>query len=155
MRSFLCSTTAPAATVFIRVLVGTVFLSEGIQKFLYPADVGSGRFEKIGFPNPDLIAGLAGAAEIACGFLVLLGLFTRFAVVPIIVIMLVALATTKLPILLGQDVGIFNVRSLDRYGFWAMAHEMRTDWAMLLSSLFLLSVGAGRWSLDALLNRGK
>lgn len=130
-------------------MVGAVFLSEGIQKFRYPADVGAGRFATMGFANPELTASFVGAFEILCGALVLVGLLTRAAAIPLVVIMLTAILTTKLPILLGADLGPFQVRSLDRYGFWAMAHEARTDWAMLLGSLFLLIRGGGRWSLDA------
>lgn len=136
MRSLL-TTRAAAAVIIIRLLVGAVFLSEGLQKFMFPAEVGAGRFEKIGFPSPTIVAPFVGCFEIACGSLVLLGLLTRVAVVPLIIIMLTAIATTKIPILLDQ-------------GFWKMAHEARTDWSMLLGSIFLLIVGGGRWSLDAL-----
>lgn len=149
----LFATDAPAAVILIRLMVGAVFLSEGIQKFLYPADVGAGRFAGMGFASPELAAAFVGSVEILCGALVLLGLLTRLAALPLVVIMLTALVTTKLPILLGADLGPFQVRSLDRYGFWAMAHEARTDWAMLLGALFLLVVGPGRWSVDAWLAR--
>lgn len=126
---------APTAVVLIRLMVGTVFLSEGIQKFLFPMDVGTGRFEKIGFASPELVAQFVACFEIICGTLVLLGLVTRLAVIPLIVIMLTAIATTKFPI-------------LQQLGFWKMAHAARTDWSMLLGSIFLLVVGAGKWSLD-------
>jgi putative oxidoreductase len=129
-------TSAPAAVVLIRLMVGAVFLSEGIQKFLFPDQLGVGRFLKIGLPMPDLLAPFVGTFEIICGSLVLLGLMTRLAAIPLIVIMAVALTTTKFPMLADQ-------------GFWSMAHEMRTDWSMLLGSLFLLIVGAGSLSLDA------
>jgi uncharacterized membrane protein YphA (DoxX/SURF4 family) len=136
MRRFL-TTHAPAAVIIIRLMVGGVFISEGIQKFLFPAEVGAGRFAKIGFPSPEFVAPFVGYFEIACGTLVLLGLLTRFAVIPLVVVMLTAIATTKIPILLND-------------GFWKMAHEARTDWSMLLGLLFLLIVGAGQWSMDAL-----
>jgi uncharacterized membrane protein YphA (DoxX/SURF4 family) len=129
-------THAPAAVLIIRLMVGAVFVSEGIQKFLNPAEVGAGRFEKIGIPSPAVVARLVGCVEIGCGTLVMLGAATRLAVLPLIVIMLTAIATTKIPILIEQ-------------GFWKLAHEARTDWSMLLGSLFLLIVGAGPWSLDA------
>jgi uncharacterized membrane protein YphA (DoxX/SURF4 family) len=135
----LISTNAPAAVVLIRLMVGAVFLSEGIQKFLYPAAVGSGRFAKIGFPSPEIVAPFVGCFEITCGALVLLGLLTRLAVVPLIIIMITAIGSTKVPILLSE-------------GFWKMAHEARTDWSMLLGSIFLLIVGAGQLSLDARLS---
>jgi putative oxidoreductase len=134
--SRLARTEAPRAVILIRLLVGAVFLSEGIQKFLLPDTVGAGRFTKIGIPAADVMAPFVGSFEMVCGTLVLLGLLTRLAVMPLIVIMLVALATTKFPILLQR-------------GFWAMAHDSRTDYSMLLGSIFLLIVGAGPWSLDA------
>jgi putative oxidoreductase len=134
MRTLL-ATHAPAAVILVRLMVGAVFLSEGIQKFLFPAEVGAGRFAKIGFESPELVAGFVAVFEIACGSLVFLGLGTRIFAVPLIVIMLTAIATTKVPILMDQ-------------GFWKMAHEARTDWAMLIGCVFLLIVGAGPWSVD-------
>lgn len=136
----LIASQAPGATVLIRLMVGAVFLSEGLQKFLFPAARGVGRFTKIGLPAPEFLAPFVGTFEVTCGGLILLGLLTRLAVLPTVTIMGVALATTKLPILM-QD------------GFWAMAHEARTDYAMLLGSLFLLWVGAGPWSLDRAIAR--
>ena len=138
----LIDSTAPKATIFIRLMVGAVFLSEGIQKFLFSDALGVGRFTKIGFPNPEFLGYFVGGFEIVCGALVLLGLLTRLAVVPLIVIMLVAIATTKVSILLNE-------------GFWEMAHEARTDWSMLLGSLFLLVVGAGAYSVDIWLSNRK
>jgi uncharacterized membrane protein YphA (DoxX/SURF4 family) len=116
--------------------VGAVFLSEGIQKFLFPLSLGPGRFIKIGIPAPEVMAPFVGICEIACGALFLLGLLTRLAAVTMVINMLVAISTTKVPMLLKD-------------GFWKMAHEARTDWAMLLGSIFLLIVGAGVWSFDA------
>lgn len=133
-------TSAPGPVALVRLMVGAVFVSEGIQKFLFPAEVGASRFAKIGLPAPEALAAVVASFEIACGLLLLLGLFTRLAAVPLVAIMLVALATTKVPILSNR-------------GFWAMAHEARTDWSMLLGSIFLLIVGAGVWSLDAKLAR--
>lgn len=127
---------APAAVILVRLSVGLVFMSEGIQKFLFPAEIGAGRFAKIGLPSPEFLGPFVGTTEIVCGVLVVLGLVARFAVIPLIVIMLVAISSTKIPILMDK-------------GFWSMAHEARTDFAMLLGSLFLLIVGAGRLSLDA------
>lgn len=141
------------ALVLVRLMVGAVFVSEGLQKFLYPADVGAGRFARIGFDQPELVAGLVGVAEVACGALVLIGLLTRPAAAVLAAVMAGALATTKLPILLGHDLGPFAVRTLDRYGFWAMAHEMRTDWAMLLGALVLVWAGSGPWAVDGVLGR--
>ena len=136
----LIATQAPAAVILIRLIVGGVFLSEGIQKFLYPDALGVGRFTKIGIPAPEILAPFVGVCEIACGVLFLLGFLTRFAAITMIIDMLVAISTTKTPI-------------LQKEGFWSMAHEARTDWSMLLGSIFLSIVGAGAWSVDAVLTR--
>jgi uncharacterized membrane protein YphA (DoxX/SURF4 family) len=117
-------------------MVGLVFLSEGIQKFLFADKLGSGRFAKIGLPSPEFLGPFVGTFEIVCGVLVLLGLLTRFASIPLLIIMLVAIAVTKSE-LLAND------------GFWEMMHGSRTDWAMLLGSIFLIIEGGGRWSLDS------
>jgi Predicted membrane protein len=138
MSSFrrMLSTSAPAATILVRLAVGCVFLSEGIQKFLFPVELGVGRFAKIGLPDPGLLAPFVGTFEVVCGALVILGLMTRLASIPLIIVISTAIVTTKLPLLATN-------------GFWAMAHEARVDFAMLLGALFLLIVGAGRISVDA------
>jgi uncharacterized membrane protein YphA (DoxX/SURF4 family) len=133
----------------IRLMVGVVFLSEGLQKFLFPALRGPGRFAEIGFPAPEFFGYGVGLVEVLCGTLLLIGLYTRWAAVPLIVIMLGALFTTKLPILLGHGFGPFGVRELETYGFWAMLHAARTDWAMLMGSLVLSMAGAGPRSFDS------
>ena len=132
---------APAATILIRMMVGAVFLSEGLQKFLFSEALGVGRFTKIGIPFPELMAPFVGAVEMGCGTLILLGILTRLAAVPLIGVMLVAIMSTKVPMFLAD-------------GFWKMVHDSRTDFSMLLGAMYLLIVGAGPWSLDALL-RGK
>lgn len=139
---------APAATILIRVMVGAVFLSEGIQKFLDPASLGAGRFVKIGIPFPEVMGPFVGGVEIASGALVLAGLLTRLAAVPLIINMLVAILSAKIPILLGHGFWGFSLKSLSSYGFFSMAHEARTNFAMLLGSIFLLIVGSGPWALD-------
>jgi uncharacterized membrane protein YphA (DoxX/SURF4 family) len=123
------------STIIIRIMVGTVFLSEGIQKFLFAEKLGSGRFRNIGLPNPDFFGPFIGAFEIACGILVLIGLFTRLSAIPLLIIMLTAMALTKTQLYIDN-------------GFWSMLHDSRTDWAMLLGSIFLMVKGGGRWSLD-------
>jgi len=145
------STTAPATTILIRFVVGAVFFAEGVQKFLYSDEVGSGRFARIPLPNPELTAGFVGTVEIVCGTLLILGLLTRLAASPLIVVMLTALVTTKLPILLGTEFLGFSLRKLPYYGVWGFMHESRTDLAMLFGSLFLAIVGAGKLSVDATL----
>lgn len=128
--------TAPNAVILVRLIVGGVFLSEGIQKFLFPAELGVGRFIEIGISYPEMTAPFVGGVEIVCGGLLLFGLLTRMATIPLLLDMAVAIATTKIPLLLKE-------------GFWKMAHEARVDYAMLLGLLFLLWVGPGAWSLDA------
>lgn len=140
---------APNAVILIRIVVGGVFLSEGIQKFLFPNEVGAGRFARIGLPAAEALGPLVGVFEIVCGSLVLLGFLTRLAAIPLIGVMLTAIFTTKLPILLGYGFWGFSLRTLPYYGFWGLAHESRTDFALLLGAIFLLIVGAGGWSVDA------
>lgn len=122
-------------TILMRLSVGGIFLSEGIQKFLFPDTVGEGRFEDIGFNNPGFWAQFTGTFEILCGCLILLGLFIRFAAIPLLIIMFVAFITTKYPILVSK-------------GFWSMAHEYRTDFAMTIGIIILMIKGAGNWSFD-------
>ena len=141
-------TSAPAAVVLIRLMVGGVFLSEGIQKFLFADDVGAGRFARIGIPSPALMGPFVGVVEIICGALILLGLLTRLATIALLIDILVAIFSTKIPILLGHGFWRFSVSKVAYYGFWGTLHEARTDLSMLLGLLFLLIVGAGAWSLD-------
>ncbi len=149
------STDAPSATVLIRFIVGLVFFGEGVQKFLYPAEVGAGRFAKIPIANPEMTASLVGGVEIVCGILVMVGFLIRLAAIPLIVIMLTAIFTTKIPILIGSEFMGYSLRKVSYYGLWGFLHESRTDMAMLFSSLFLLVVGAGKYSLDALLGKSE
>ena len=132
-------THAPASIILIRFMVGLVFLSEGVQKFLFPDIRGVGRFIKIGLPEPEFLANFVAVFEVTCGTLIVLGLLTRLAVIPTITIMVVAISTTKLPMLSTE-------------GFWEMAHAARTDFSMLLGSILSLLLGAGRWSIDAVLS---
>jgi len=125
-----------AALLLIRVLVGWVFVSEGIQKFLFPELLGVGRFARIGIPAPQVLAPFVGTVEILCGSLVLLGLFTRYATIPLLGVISVAIATTKVPTLAAS-------------GLWTMLHEARTDFSMVFGLVFLLIAGAGSLALDA------
>lgn len=142
---------APPAAVLIRFVVGLVFASEGIQKFVYAEAQGSGRFAKIGIPAPEVIGSFVGVVEVVCGTLLLVGLATRLAAVPLVINMLVALASTKVPILLGHGYWILAHTFAPKAGLWAFLHESRTDLSMLCGSIFLTLVGADRWSLDRLL----
>ena len=129
------------ALILIRLLVGGVFLSEGIQKFLFPDALGVGRFIKIGIPAPHLMAPFVGAVEVICGAMLIVGLLTRLAAIPLLMDISVAIITTKIPILLKD-------------GFWKAAHEARVDVDMLLGLIFLIIVGGGSWALDARRKRG-
>lgn len=145
------TTDASRWTLLVRLAVGlVVFVPEGIQKLIFPELLGAGRFAGIGMPLPELTGPLVGMTEIVCGLLVIAGLFTRLATLPLIFIMVVALLSTKLPVLLGTDFWIFNLpEDTSRVGFWAAQHDARADLVMLLGSLYLTIEGAGRWSLDA------
>ena len=150
----LFATSASGWTILVRLLVGLiVFLPEGIQKLAFPEILGAGRFMHIGIPYPDFMGPFVGVFEIVCGGLMILGLLTRLAAIPLIIIMIVAIVSTKIPILLGHDVWIFHVSKLPRYGFWSAAHEARADFCMLLGAIYLLIEGAGAWSVDARLAR--
>jgi putative oxidoreductase len=122
-------------SVIPRLIVGLVFLSEGLQKFIVPELVGAGRFEKIGFENPEFWASFVASFEILCGVLILFGFAVRFAVIPLLVIMATAVISTKIPILVEN-------------GFWSMAHAARTDFAMTMLLVFLFIYGAGNISAD-------
>ena len=135
---------APAATIVIRLLIGAVFLLEGVKKFLFVGQWGAGRFPRIGIPDPQVMALFVGSIEVLCGLLLLIGSLARLASLPLIIVIAVLILSTKVPILLKND-------------FWPMA-EVRTDDSMLPGLRFLLLAGAGAWSVDARLagrpNRG-
>ena len=155
-RTIVLASRAPGWSILIRLIVGlVVFFPEGIQKLAFPEILGAGRFANIGIPFPEVLGPFVGTVETICGALIILGLFTRLAAIPLIVIMIVAIASTKVPILLGHEYWIFHLPKLARYGFWSMMHEARDDFAMLLGSLYLLIEGGGKWSLDALLSRDR
>lgn len=135
-------TDADPATVIIRSIVGYIFVAEGLQKFLYSETLGVGRFLKIGIRYAELAAPFVGVCEIVFGSMILIGFLTRLSVLPQIVIMLVALATTKLS-LLGSK------------GLLPFTHEARNDLLMLFGLIFLLKKGAGAYSVDLWLLQNK
>jgi len=132
------SNRAAKAVLLIRILAGWVFLSEGIQKFLFPDSLGVGRFVKIGIPWPNVMAPFVGLFEFVCGTLLLIGFLTRLATVPLLTDIAVALYSTK-------------IVAFAKFGFWGTLHEARTDVSMLLALIFLVLVGGGSLSLDAVL----
>jgi putative oxidoreductase len=140
---------APRSTLIMRVMAGGVFLSEGILKFVY-TNQGVGRFTKLGIPAPELTATFVGSLEIVGGILLIAGLFTRVIAVPFIIEMVVAILTTKISLYLGTS-PLPLPPALPKVGFWAVMHETRSDYAQILTSVFLLVVGPGAWSLDAVL----
>ena len=155
-RTIIFGTRAPGWSILVRLIVGlVVFFPEGIQKLIFPGVLGAGRFANIGIPHPEIMGPFVGVVETICGALIILGLFTRIAAIPLIVIMIVAIVSTKIPILLGHDFWIFHVPKLSRYGFWSVIHEARDDFGMLLGSLYLLIEGGGKWSVDTLLARSR
>jgi putative oxidoreductase len=140
MKWILGATTMPSAErsiLLIRLAVGLIFVTQGILKYTDPK-MGVLRFTKIGFPSPEFTAHFVGFFEILCGVLVLAGLFTRFAAVPLLAVICTAIATTKIPELWRPEQGL-----------WFMVSDARTDFAMLCSLIFLVLSGPGRLSIDA------
>ena len=121
--------------LLLRILVGWVFLTEGIQKLLFPAAFGPRRFAKIGIPAPQFTGPFVGSMEIVYGALLIAGFYTTLAVVPLLIVILVAIATTKVPMLVHQE-------------FWAAMHEARADFCMLLGFIAIALLGAGDLSMD-------
>ena len=140
----------PRATILIRVMAGTVFLWEGIMKFVF-ANQGVGRFTKLGFPAPHFTATADAWLEIIGGILIISGLLTRPIAIPFIIEMLVAMASTKIPMYLGTS-PLPLPPVPPQVGFWAVLHEIRSEYAQLASCAFLLWAGPGPWSVDAILS---
>lgn len=137
IRFFFGPARGPAGIVLIRLAVGLIFLTQGILKYIDP-NMGLVRFTRIGFPHPYFTAHFVGTFEIVCGFLVLLGLWTRAAAVPLLIVISTAIATTKAPELFRAS-----------QGSWYLVSDARTDFAMFCSLVFLILMGGGAWSLDA------
>jgi len=134
---FVRCTRGPASVLLIRLAVGLIFFTQGILKYIDP-NMGVVRFTKIGFSHPYFTAHFVGTFEIVCGFLVLLGLWTRLAAVPLLIVISTAIATTNIPELFRPNQGL-----------WYMVSDARTDFAMLCCLLFLIASGGGAWSVDA------
>src|SRR3954468_7224189 len=144
-------TDGPSATFLIRLMAGSVFLWEGILKFVY-TNQGVGRFTKLGFPAPHFTATADGWLEIIGGILLLTGLLTRVIAIPFIVEMIVAMLSTKISLYLGTS-PLPLPPSPPQIGFWAVLHEIRSEYAQIIVALYLLVNGPGKWSIDALLDK--
>ena len=143
--------TGPRATMVIRLMAGSVFFWEGLLKFVYE-NQGVGRFTKLGIPFPLATAPFVGGLEIVGGLLLMVGLGTRLIAIPFIVEMVVAMLSTKIGLFLGTS-PLPKPPSPPTTGVWAVLHEIRSDYAQIMSCIFLLAAGPGPWSLDAVLER--
>jgi uncharacterized membrane protein YphA (DoxX/SURF4 family) len=130
-------TEAPRSVLLVRIAVGLIFFTQGILKYIDP-NMGVVRFTRIGFSHPYFTAHFVGTFEVLCGLLLLLGLGTRLVSIPLLIVIVTALATTKVPELFRSN-----------QGFWYMISDARTDFAMFCCLVFLISLGGGSWSLDA------
>ena len=139
----------PNSTIFLRIMAGGVFFWEGILKFVY-VNQGVGRFTKLGMPFPHFTAHFVGGLEIIGGLLLLSGLMTRLIAIPFIFEMIVAILSTKISLYLGTS-PLPLPPAPPQIGMWAVLHEVRSEYAQLLTSAFLLINGPGKWSLDAVL----
>jgi putative oxidoreductase len=144
-------TDGPKSILLLRLMAGGVFFWEGLLKFVY-ANQGVGRFTKLGIPFPHFTATFIGYLEIVGGLLLLSGLMTRLIAVPFIAEMIVAILSTKISLYLGTS-PLPLPPALPQVGFWAVLHEIRSDYAQILTVIFLLVNGPGKWSLDAVLLR--
>lgn len=133
--------------ILIRIVVGFIFLTEGVLKFVYPGELGAGRFAHIGLPVPHILAPFVGAVEIAGGTALILGLYAGDAALLLLVVILTAITTTKVPILLGRHLGVFAPPKLDHYGLLSFLHEARTDLAMLFGLVAILLDNGMKFSL--------
>lgn len=144
---------APSSTVLLRLMAGGVFFWEGILKFVY-VNQGVGRFTKLGIPFPEVSAHFVAGLEIIGGMLLIGGFLTRLIAIPFIIEMIVAILSTKISLYLGTS-PLPLPPSPPQIGIWAVLHEIRSDYAQIMTVLFLLLAGPGRWSVDALLARRK
>jgi len=142
---------APSSTVLLRLMAGGVFLWEGILKFVY-ANQGIGRFTKLGIPLPHFTADFVACLEIVGGVLLLSGFLTRMVSIPFLIEMIVAILSTKISLYLGTSPLPLPVAP-PQVGIWAVLHEVRSEYAQLLTVAFVMINGPGRWSLDALFSK--
>ena len=145
--------TGQSSILIIRLMAGGVFFWEGLLKFVY-VNQGVGRFTKLGFAFPEATAHFVGAAEIIGGLFLLFGLFTRVTALYFVLEMIVAILTTKIALYLGTS-PLPLPPAPPQNGIWAVLHEIRSDYAQILTCLFLLVEGPGRRSLDFIISASK
>jgi len=145
------ATTGPKATLALRLMAGGVFFWEGLLKFVY-VNQGVGRFTKLGMPMPEVLAPAIAVLEIGGGLLLMSGLATRLISVPFIIEMIVAMLSTKISLYYGTS-PLPAPPSPPIMGGWAVLHEIRSEFAQVMTCLYLLAAGPGPWSLDAVLLR--
>jgi len=143
----------PKSTLILRLMAGGVFFWEGLLKFVY-ANQGIGRFTKLGIPFPHFTATFIGGLEIVGGLLLLGGLITRVIAIPFVAEMIVAILTTKISLYLGTS-PLPLPPVPPQVGLWAVLHEVRSEYAQMLTVMFLLANGPGQWSLDAVLRKSR
>jgi putative oxidoreductase len=144
-------TDGPKSTLLLRLMAGGVFFWEGLLKFVY-ANQGVGRFTKLGIPFPHFTATYIGGLEIVGGLLLLAGLTTRLIAIPFVAEMIVAILSTKISLYLGTS-PLPLPPVPPQVGLWAVLHEVRSEYAQILTVMFLLVNGPGKWSLDAVLRK--
>jgi putative oxidoreductase len=144
-------TSGPKATLALRLMAGAVFFWEGLLKFAY-ANQGVGRFTKLGMPLPEVLAPAIAVLEIGGGVLLMSGLTTRLISVPFIIEMIVAMLSTKISLYHGTS-PLPAPPAPPVMGGWAVLHEIRSEYAQIMTCIYLLAAGPGPWSLDALLLR--
>src|SRR6476646_159502 len=145
--------TGPSAILIIRLMTVGVFFWEGILKFVY-VNQGVGRFTKLGFPFPETTAHIISTGEIIGCLLLIFGLFTRITAFYFIIQMIVAVLSTKIDLYLGTS-PLPLPPAPPKIGIWAVLHEVRSDYAQILTCLFLLIEGAGRRSVDFIISTKK
>ena len=141
----------PRSVLLLRLMVGGVFFWEGVLKFVY-ANQGVGRFTKLGMPFPAFTADFVGCLEIVGGLLLLLGLLTRLVTIPFVIEMIVAMLSTKISMYLGTS-PLPLPPVPPQTGFWAVLHEIRSEYAQIMVAFYRLINGPGKWSIDALLDK--
>jgi uncharacterized membrane protein YphA (DoxX/SURF4 family) len=144
-------TSGPAATIALRLMAGAVFFWEGLLKFAY-VNQGVGRFTKLGMPMPEVLAPAIAILEIGGGLLLMSGLTTRLITVPFIIEMIVAMLSTKISLYQGTS-PLPAPPAPPVIGGWAVLHEIRSEYAQIMTCIYLFVAGPGPWSLDALIRR--